>query len=146
MIQFKRLGPEDVATVRELGAREESFYPHSDEPAFWTKTQLRRWFRSDDGVCLGAFKNGRLIGFALATLHAPTGKATCENVFVAPLSRGKGIGKRLGERLLTKLLEKGARHVMCLTDENNLRSRGLHASLGYRDYGNFRWLGCTLRP
>ena len=65
---------------------------------------------------------------------------------VEPRSRGKGVGKRLGRRLLTKLLEKGARHVMCLVDENNPGSRGLHASLGYRDYGRFKWLGHSPRP
>lgn len=128
----------DVAALYELGSKETAFSFDPSAPGFWSRDQLLRW--SKEGVCLGAFIDENLVGFALATLHAPTGKAVIENLFVIPEARRTGVGRMLNECMIAELRSKGSVYVCLYTDSNNIALCDYFCGLGYRECGTFSWL------
>lgn len=142
-MRISKLGNNDVDVVHQFGSQEQMFTLKSSAPVFWTKEQLARWFHSADGVCLGAFTDDQLVGFVLATFHAPTGKATWENLFVAPSARRQNVGLSLGVQLITDLHALGTFHIMSLVDLKNKSTQRLHQRLGFQNHGTYLWLGRT---
>ena len=99
---------EDVELVYALGIGEKRFRVGAESAGFWTKEQLRNWVKSKDDVLLVAEENRQIVGYVLSQYHAPTRKATFENLYVFPKYRNLGIAKMLTLELIHQLKEKKA--------------------------------------
>lgn len=119
----RKLISNDVSTLLEMATREEGFRVSEDAPCFWSRAQLECWISTGTDVLLGAEEDGRLVGFVLTILHRPTGKVTCENLFVLPEWRGCGIAKALLNEMRKHLKENGATylHLLVKTDSSSAR-------------------------
>ena len=144
---FRSLCQRDVDAVYAFGIKEPAFCFESESAGFWSKGQLARWFRSKNDVCLGAFLDGTLVGFVLVAIHQPTGKATWENLFVAPEFRRSGMNvvRPLTDELRRVLKEKGVSRLHFLTDACTAKEhlRRYFRVLGYKGCGTFVWFSGT---
>lgn len=97
---------------------------------FWRydELSLRRYARSERLAL--AEKDGRLIGYTLATVRA--GEGSLGRLAVAQDERGHGVGRALVCEAVRWMAASGARAVTLSTQETNESSRRLYASLSFR--------------
>ena len=97
---------------------------------FWRydEASLSRYARSERLAV--AERDGRLIGYTLATVRA--GEGSLGRLAVAQDERGHGVGRALVCEAARWMAESGARAVTLSTQETNESSRRLYASLGFR--------------
>jgi aminoglycoside 6'-N-acetyltransferase I len=80
-----------------------------------------------------AIDEGRVVGMASAIHHVHPDKAPdlwISEIAVAPPYQGRGIGRRLMERLLDRGREPGCRGVHVGTERSNTAARRLYAAVG----------------
>lgn len=121
----------DFESWRQLAGAYESFYKtrrRADEFA-------RLWARlfSDSRLsALGAYDDGRLIGFAHYLFHAVCWRAdVCylQDLFVAPAHRRRGAGRALIEAVIDDAHRRGASRVYWHTQSRNRVARRLYDEL-----------------
>ena len=117
--------PPDQAEMRERIASGGALYP-------W----LTAWDETD-----------HLLGFASASAfrsrHAY--RFTVEtSVYLAPSAQGRGLGRRLYERLLSLLEAQGFTQAIAAISLPNPASVALHEKLGFRSAGTYRDVGFKL--
>ena len=139
-MHIEKMQLRDTETVHRLGKSQAAFKV-SGEDAFWTLDQLKCWVRRDEDVLLVAMEEGHVIGFALSTLHRPTGKATWENLYVVPNSRGKGVGIALGNEMVKQLDQRGATYIYFLVRAENVDEVEYFEKRGFEKGFNFVWFG-----
>ncbi|MFK8252847.1 GNAT family N-acetyltransferase [Ancylobacter terrae] len=114
--------PDEVEMVRRMGALIAGGYPY-----------------------IAAEAAGRLIGYAYAGPYRarPAYRTTVENsVYVQPGLTGRGIGRRLLERLVAEAAEAGFRQMIAVIgDSANAASIGLHAAAGFHPVGTLESVG-----
>ena len=113
-----------------------------------TLDSMAAWFatkRKGNYPVVGAVsENGELLGFASYGMFRgwPAYKYTVEHsVYVASAHRGKGIGKRLLQRIIGEAEGQGYHVLVGGIDSQNLVSIGLHESLGFERAGTIRHVG-----
>ncbi|BCM86099.1 GNAT family N-acetyltransferase [Methylobacterium indicum] len=88
---------------------------------------------------LVAERAGAVVAYAYAGPYRtrPAYRGTLENsVYVRPDQAGRGLGRRLMERLIAEATEAGFRQMVAVIgDSANAASIGLHAALGFRHVG-----------
>ncbi len=89
---------------------------------------------SEDGLLLGARRQGRLVGYACLYWHFSSLEA-CESVlmndlFVAEEARGEGVGRALIEATAEIARERGAPYVEWATEPDNRTAQRLYDSTG----------------
>jgi L-amino acid N-acyltransferase YncA len=87
---------------------------------------------------------GGVVGYGYATQFRdrPAYRFTCENsIYVHPDWMGKGIGKRLLERLTVRSAECGFRTMVAVIGGGEPASLALHASCGFEEVGRLRRVG-----
>jgi len=141
MVAIRRMKPQDVEEVYNLGISETRFRVGSEEQAgFWTKEQLDSWVRSDSDVLLVAEQEAKVVGYALSHYHLPTKKATFDNLHVNPNYRGLGIGHNLTSELVKALRNQGAFYICTLVEsDNNTIVRVLEKS-GFKKGKTMIWM------
>lgn len=77
-------------------------------------------------------QDGRALGMAVGGLVTPGRCGWVLSVAVVPEARGRGIGRRLAERVTQRLRELGAPEVRLTVAAENVAARALYESLGYR--------------
>ena len=89
---------------------------------------------SDDGLLLGAWEDGRLIGHACLYWTFSSVSATesvhRNDLFVAEAGRGKGVGKALIDAAVAVARERGADHLEWETALDNRRAQRLYERMG----------------
>jgi phosphinothricin acetyltransferase len=113
----------------------------------------RAWFdeRMAQGLPVIVFEEGEVLGWgALNRYHARFGyRFTVENsVYVGEAARGRGIGKRILEELVTLARKLGLHAIIASIDATNPASLALHQRFGFVEVGRFhevihkfdRWL------
>ena len=99
---------------------------------------------ADDGTefLVAIDENGRGVGFAQLryrySMWLSATEACLEDLFVAPASRGRGLGTRIVERALERAMEKGCASVVVDTNERNLPAVKLYTGLGFSS-SSTRW-------
>ena len=132
-INFRPLEYNDFAEwlplwdANNLGVRDEAV----------TEETWRRLLSEDEqvfGIC--AEQAGKLLGISHYVLHPTTGhlRPVCylQDVFVDPVYRGKGIGRRLVECVIQKGVQEKWARMYWLTPEDNENAKALYKNLGIK--------------
>jgi GNAT superfamily N-acetyltransferase len=102
---------------------------------------------SDDGMLLGAWRDGELLGYACLywtfTSLVPAETVLMNDLYVVPASRGQGVGRALIEASARVARERGAHHLEWMTQPSNKAAQRLYDSTGA---GRSEWVEYELRP
>lgn len=128
----------DISAVLKLGTGVAAFKV-AEQDCFWSRDQLENWIKADEDVLLVAKEDDDVVGFALSTLHKPTGKVTWENLYVLPDFRSKGVGRQLIEELLLKLKQKGASYMCFFVRAENLEEVSYFQRRDFEKGFDFVW-------
>ncbi len=85
--------------------------------------------------CLGAYDDGLWVGVALAEPRLWNNTLWVWEFHVAETYRGKGIGRRLMERLAASAEAAGLRSLICETQNTNVPAIRFYRAVGYRVEG-----------
>ncbi len=89
---------------------------------------------SEDGVLLGAWRDGELAGYACLYWHftslAPAETVLMNDLYVAERSRGQGVGRALIEASAAVARERGAHRLEWATQPSNLTAQRLYDRTG----------------
>lgn len=89
---------------------------------------------SDDGLLLGAWLDGKLVGYACLywsfTSIAPAETVLMNDLYVEPATRGEGVGRALIEASAAVARERGAQRLEWMTAPSNETAQRLYDSTG----------------
>ena len=132
------IAPVSAAEYEELLpliAAYQGFYEVDDVETERNRSFFRRFLApSEDGLLLGARRDGQLVGYACLYWHFSSTKA-CETVlmndlFVVPEVRGGGVGRALIEASLEIARERGAASLEWQTAPDNHTAQRLYDATG----------------
>ncbi|MFZ5817629.1 MAG: GNAT family N-acetyltransferase [Bacillota bacterium] len=144
-VEIRRLEPGDWEGYRSLRLEAlhlapEAFLADLEDEVTRPPEHWRSGLAPDpDRLVLGAFLEGRLVGMGGLRREKPKKirhKAGIWGVYVSPVARGLGLGRRLMERLIAEAREmEGLLQVTLTVAGPNQTARDLYLSLGFRVYG-----------
>jgi GNAT superfamily N-acetyltransferase len=89
---------------------------------------------SENGMLLGAWRDGELLGYACLYWHftslAPAETVLMNDLYVDPAARGQGVGRALIEASAGVASERGAHHLEWATAPDNETAQRLYDSTG----------------
>jgi GNAT superfamily N-acetyltransferase len=89
---------------------------------------------SQDGMLLGAWRDGDLLGYACLYWHftslVPAETVLMNDLYVDPAARGQGVGRALVEASAEVTRERGAHHLEWATAPDNEIAQRLYDSTG----------------
>jgi ribosomal protein S18 acetylase RimI-like enzyme len=142
---IRRLSPSDAKVFRTFrlhGLRESpaafgaSFEEESKLPL---KVFADRLKQTESKWAFGAFDGDRLMGFVTLvreTRIKEKHKASVYGMYVDPVARGEGVGRKLIERVIdTARRVRGLRQVRLAVVEGNLPALRLYENVGFKVYG-----------
>lgn len=132
MIAIRRAGGEDLATLIAL---REAFEDEVPEPAHRIGAEDDRAEIAgyvSDALALLAEQDGLAVGFALAKLQ-PLRICFLSDLYVAPESRGQGVGKALIAEVAAWAAGHGAETVTLEVLSTNGRAQAVYDRLGFRE-------------
>lgn len=131
-VNIRGLDTVDIGDVTRIDEKIGGVY----RPEAWER-RIAYYLRRDPDAALVAEAEGDVVGFMLGEvrsgefgLEEPTG--WIEVLGVDPDHRGRAIGRRLGEAMLSHFREKGATTVRTLVDEEMEGIASFFESLGFR--------------
>jgi GNAT superfamily N-acetyltransferase len=132
-VDVRPIRTEELDGFLPLADGYQRFY-HAEPDAERNRQFFARFlYPSDEGLLLGAWSDGDLIGFATLYWFYSSTKATdpvlMNDLFVRDDVRGGGIGRALIRAALDVARERGAAHVEWYTAPDNLRAQRLYDSL-----------------
>ena len=140
-VRLQRLTPDDWRLWRKLRlvALEEAPEAFAATLAQWTgpNDTPERWQARLCNVafnCIG-FVQERPAGMISATAADETGASELLSVYVAPHSRGRGVGDALIDAAVRWAGQSGAARVILRVAEDNARAIALYARQGFSDAG-----------
>jgi ribosomal protein S18 acetylase RimI-like enzyme len=130
--EVRPLRADELETALPLIAGYQRFYEAEPDDQRNREFFARFIEPSDEGLLLGAWVDGELVGFAtLYWFHSST-KATdtvlMNDLFVAENVRGGGVGRALIDACLAVTRERGAAHLEWYTAPDNHRAQRLYDS------------------
>jgi GNAT superfamily N-acetyltransferase len=146
-VEIAPLADEAFEELLPLIAAYQRFYEVKEIDEERNRTFFRRFLApSEDGLLLGARREGRLVGYACLYWHFSSLEA-CESVlmndlYVAENVRGEGIGRALIEATVEVARERGAPYVEWSTAPDNETAQRLYDSTGAE---RSEWLTYELR-
>jgi ribosomal protein S18 acetylase RimI-like enzyme len=126
----------DLAGVFALGEHEFTLADAPNLYRTWDEDELLELFAGDGDLCLVAeSREGDLLGFVLGSIveKRRTGWIYGYVVWlcIAPEAQGRGIGKRLVDKLTRIFIDEGARMMMADTDAGNEEAVGFFERMGF---------------
>jgi GNAT superfamily N-acetyltransferase len=89
---------------------------------------------SEGGMLLGAWQDGKLLGYACLYWHftslVPAETVLMNDLYVDPATRGEGVGRALIEASAAIARERGAHHLEWATAPDNETAQRLYDSTG----------------
>jgi len=128
MIHVDRLRPEDRASWEDLFRQYMNFYGRTLSEELYD----RAWAAFQDDTVMHAFSarvQGELVGIAHFLIHPSTSAAdVCylQDLFTAPASRGRGVGRALIEAVAEWARARGCSRLYWSTQESNHTARRLY--------------------
>lgn len=134
-VEIAPITAEEFEELLPLIAAYQRFYEVEEISDERNRAFFRRFLApSEDGLLIGARRDGRLIGYACLYWHFSSTEA-CESVllndlYVDEAARGKGIGRALIEASAEVARERGVPFVEWSTAPDNQTAQRLYDSLG----------------
>lgn len=134
-LEIAPIAPEQLEELLPLIAAYQRFYEVEKVDDDRNRAFFRRFLApSEDGLLLGARREGRLVGYACLYWHFSSLEA-CESVlmndlFVAESTRGQGVGRALIEAAAEVARERGVPFVEWSTAPDNETAQRLYDSTG----------------
>lgn len=136
-IRIRNMTQDDISEVQAMGM-EASELKASKTDSFWSKEILENWVKGGD-VMLVAEAEGKVVGFQITQLHAPTKTGYLSDIAIHPDWRRHGIGSRLVEEAVAQLQKCGANYIYGLTKTENEKIHILLEKLGFTKGNVFYW-------
>ena len=142
-IEIRRLAqenPADAGLYRDIRLEALRANPEAFGSTFETENaQPLSWFfdRLGTSTVLGAFRDTKpvaMAGFAIQQGQKRAHKGLLWGMYVRPVARGTGVGRRLIEAVLD-LARQHVELIQLTVVKENAQARRLYASLGFLDYG-----------
>jgi GNAT superfamily N-acetyltransferase len=134
-VEIAPIAGEEFEEMLPLIAAYQRFYEAEEIDEERNRAFFRRFLApSEDGLLLGARREGRLVGYACLYWHFSSLEA-CESVlmndlYVVEEARGQGIGRALIEATVEVARERGAPYVEWSTAPDNETAQRLYDSTG----------------
>jgi len=129
-VDIRDATPADEAGWRNLWQQYLDFYEVVLKPEVTTATWARLMDPASPVKARLAFVDGVMVGFAIHLHHPSTWvigeDCYLEDLFLAPGTRGKGVGRTLIEDLMALARSKGWQRLYWHTDEENVVARRLY--------------------
>jgi GNAT superfamily N-acetyltransferase len=134
-IEIAPIASEEFEEVVPLIAAYQRFYEVAEVDDERNRAFFRRFLApSEDGLLLGARREGRLLGYACLYWHFSSLEATecvlMNDLFVDESARGQGVGRALIEAAAGVARERGVSVVEWSTAPNNATAQRLYDSTG----------------
>jgi ribosomal protein S18 acetylase RimI-like enzyme len=145
-VEIREARPTDLPALARLGARLSRWHHRLDPDRFFTVPGLEEgyaWWlgkelRNRRAVVLAAVRGRRVVGYAYGrvvprdwnTLRERCGVGV--DLIVLPAWRGKGLGRRLVETLVERLVAKGAPRVVIEVAARNPGAQRAFERMGFR--------------
>jgi L-amino acid N-acyltransferase YncA len=116
----------------------ESFLVSRDEVARTQLAQVEAEMRDPDTHYLGAFRDGRLVGFMRFVRFARQSRrhvAEVRSVYVRRAERGRGVGTQLLRRLVDDAAACGLESLTLSVLADNTAARRLYEACGFHSFG-----------
>lgn len=142
---MRRLGPDDAAAwvalrLEALAESPAAFISAREEfvgrENYVAETALR--FEAPDQVTFGAFDEGNLVGmatFMALTRQKRSHAGELVAMYVAPGSRGKGLGKALIRTVIAQAGHRGLLQLELAVSETQGAASGLYQAAGFETWG-----------
>ena len=136
MVVEAEIGPitaEQLESLLPMIASYQRFYQSPAVGEQRNRAFFRRFLEpSEDGMLLGAWEDGRLIGYACLYWHfsslAAAETVLMNDLFVDPTARGRGVGRALIEASKVVARRRGAHHLEWSTAADNQAAQRLYDS------------------
>lgn len=147
MMQVRSARPEDAPGIGDIYNH---YILHSDATWRWDAMgpeEVLSWVLSHGSPAhpmLVACEGEAVVGFACLSDFRPLigyCKVAENTVYVRPGWEGRGVGRRLMERLVELARAAGLWHIVAVLDGGNAGSRAFHEALGFREAGALRDIG-----
>ncbi|MEP6753057.1 MAG: GNAT family N-acetyltransferase [Candidatus Dormiibacterota bacterium] len=132
-VEVRQVRETELDQVLPLIAGYQTFYGATPDPER-NRTFFSRFLHpSEEGLLLGAWADGSLVGFATLYWFFSSTKAAesvlMNDLFVLEGTRGKGIGRALIQEALDEARRRGAAHLEWFTAPDNARAQRLYDSV-----------------
>jgi [ribosomal protein S18]-alanine N-acetyltransferase len=128
--------PRAPARIRLLGAADLPRIMEIENGSFstpWQESTFRGLLRRNDTDLIGAERDERLVGYAIA--WTVLDQSELGNVAVAPEARGLGVGRLLVQATLTRIRHRRARECFLEVRESNTVAQHLYREFGFEVVG-----------
>jgi GNAT superfamily N-acetyltransferase len=134
-IRVEAIAEAQFEALLPLIAAYQRFYEVDDVDPARNREFFRRFLEpSDDGMLLGAWRDGELLGYACLYWHfsslAAAESVLMNDLYVDPAARGGGVGRALIEASAAVARERGARQLEWSTAPDNATAQHLYDSTG----------------
>jgi GNAT superfamily N-acetyltransferase len=134
-LRVEPITEDQYETLLPMIAAYQRFYEVADIDESRNRDFFRRFISpSDDGLLLGAWDGGDLLGYACLYWHfsslAAAESVLMNDLFVDAAARGRGIGRALIKASREVARERGAHHLEWSTAPDNERAQHLYDSTG----------------
>jgi GNAT superfamily N-acetyltransferase len=134
-VQIEPIAAEQLEALLPMIAAYQRFYEAEEIDEERNRAFFRRFLApSDDGMLLGAWREGELAGYACLYWHftslVPAETVLMNDLYVEPSVRGHGVGRALIEASADVARERGAHHLEWATAPDNATAQRLYDSTG----------------
>ncbi|HEY8083490.1 MAG TPA: GNAT family N-acetyltransferase [Solirubrobacterales bacterium] len=134
-VRVEPVSIEQLGVLLPMIANYQRFYEATDIDDNRNRAFFSRFVApSDDGMLLGAWREGQLVGYACLYWHftslVPAETVLMNDLYVEEGSRGKGIGRALIDASAAVTRDRGAHHLEWATAPDNLAAQRLYDSTG----------------
>jgi GNAT superfamily N-acetyltransferase len=134
-VRTEPIAAEQLETLLPLIGAYQRFYEVEEIDEEGNRAFFRRFLApSDDGMLIGAWREGELVGYACLYWHFSSTDAAetvlMNDPYVDPAVRGHGVGRALIEASADVARERGAHHLEWRTAPDNATAQRLYDSTG----------------
>jgi GNAT superfamily N-acetyltransferase len=134
-IRVEPIDADQIETLLPLIADYQRFYEVADVDDERNRAFFSRFVApSEDGILLGAWEGGQLLGYACLYWHfsslVPAETVLMNDLYVKESARGKGVGRSLIEASAAIARERGAHCLEWATAPGNTTAQRLYDSTG----------------
>ncbi len=134
-VEVKPIAEPELEALLPMISAYQRFYEIADIDNERNRAFFRRFVApSEDGMLLGAWRDGELLGYACLYWHftslVPAETVLMNDLYVAEGVRGEGVGRALIEASAKVARERGAHHLEWATAPDNETAQRLYDSTG----------------